>query len=72
MERMKDGAIVCNIGHFDNEIDMAYLENIKECRKLQIKPQVDKWDSEVRAFDPGSREGRLVNLGCATGIPASS
>jgi len=67
MERMKDGAIVCNIGHFDNEIDMAYLENSKECRKLQIKPQVDKWTLKSGRSILVLAEGRLVNLGCATG-----
>jgi len=67
MMGMKDEAIVCNIGHFDSEIQMAWLENNPECRKMEIKPQVDKW------FLPSGRsiivlaEGRLVNLGCATG-----
>lgn len=67
MLRMKDEAIVCNIGHFDSEIQMSWLEGNPECRKMEIKPQVDKW------FLPSGRsiivlaEGRLVNLGCATG-----
>ena len=43
MEKMKNEAIVCNIGHFDNEIDMGYLEKNPACRKTPIKPQVDKW-----------------------------
>ena len=43
MEMMKDEAIVCNIGHFDSEIDMHYLETSKFCKKENIKPQVDKW-----------------------------
>ena len=46
MEKMKDGAIVCNIGHFDNEIAMHYLENNPRCKKENIKPQVDKWTLE--------------------------
>ncbi|WP_446424636.1 adenosylhomocysteinase [Mailhella sp.] len=67
MMGMKDEAIVCNIGHFDSEIQMSWLESNPECRKMEIKPQVDKW------FLPSGRsiivlaEGRLVNLGCATG-----
>lgn len=67
MMGMKDEAIVCNIGHFDSEIQMAWLEGNPECRKMEIKPQVDKW------FLPSGHsiivlaEGRLVNLGCATG-----
>jgi len=67
MARMKDQAIVCNIGHFDNEIDVAGL---KECRWENIKPQVDHV-----IFPDGKRiillaEGRLVNLGCGTGHPS--
>jgi len=70
MLRMKNQAIVCNIGHFDNEIDMAGLKKIKGVQKENIKPQVDKW-----TFDDGHcilvlAEGRLVNLGCATGHPS--
>jgi adenosylhomocysteinase len=65
---MKDEAIVCNIGHFDNEIDMAWLN--KNTKKITIKPQVDK-----HVFSDGRAlivlaEGRLVNLGCATGHPS--
>ena len=65
---MKDEAIVCNIGHFDNEIDMAWLN--KNTKKVTIKPQVDK-----HVFSDGRSlivlaEGRLVNLGCATGHPS--
>ncbi len=70
MERMKEGAIVCNIGHFDNEIDMAYLESSKLCRKTQIKPQVDKWTLKSGRSILILAEGRLVNLGCATGHPS--
>ncbi|MCC7115986.1 MAG: adenosylhomocysteinase, partial [Burkholderiales bacterium] len=67
MKRMKNNAIVCNIGHFDNEIDVAGL---KGCRWENIKPQVDHV-----IFADGKRiillaEGRLVNLGCATGHPS--
>ena len=67
---MKDEAIVCNIGHFDLEIDVAYLENHKDVTKEEIKPQVDRY-----TFANGNSviilaEGRLVNLGCATGHPS--
>jgi len=70
MEKMKDQAIVCNIGHFDNEIEVAKLEEYKGIKKLNIKPQVDKY-----TFPAGNSiyllaEGRLVNLGCATGHPS--
>jgi adenosylhomocysteinase len=70
MKRMKDCAIVCNIGHFDNEIDMAGLKKVKGIKRVNIKPQVDKW-----VFPDGHciivlAEGRLVNLGCATGHPS--
>jgi adenosylhomocysteinase len=66
---MKHNAIVCNIGHFDTEIDMAGLAR-SDAEKMEIKPQVDLWTF------PGSHsiivlaEGRLVNLGCATGHPS--
>ena len=68
MSQMKDQAIVCNIGHFDNEIQVVQMEAISE--KLNIKPQVDKY-----TFEGGNSifllaEGRLVNLGCATGHPS--
>jgi adenosylhomocysteinase len=70
MGRMKDKAIVANIGHFDNEIDMAGLEKIDGIRKEQIKPQYHEW-----TFPDGHSvlilaEGRLMNLGCATGHPS--
>jgi adenosylhomocysteinase len=70
MSKMKDQAIVCNIGHFDNEIQVEALENYKGIKKLNIKPQVDKY-----TFPEGHEmfllaEGRLVNLGCATGHPS--
>jgi len=70
MEKMKDQAIVCNIGHFDNEIQVAPLEKYPKIKKINIKPQVDKY-----IFPNGKEiyllaEGRLVNLGCATGHPS--
>ncbi|MCU0581734.1 MAG: adenosylhomocysteinase [Syntrophales bacterium] len=70
MERMKDEAIVCNIGHFDSEIAMYYLENNPRCRKENIKPQVDRWYVESGRSILILAEGRLVNLGCATGHPS--
>jgi adenosylhomocysteinase len=68
MQAMKDNAIVCNIGHFDNEIDMAGIES--NCTRLNIKPQVDKWTFEDGHGVIILAEGRLVNLGCATGHPS--
>lgn len=70
MAKMKNNAIVCNIGHFDNEIDMEGLENYPGIKRVNIKPQVDRW-----IFPDGHgilvlAEGRLVNLGCATGHPS--
>lgn len=70
MSRMKDQAIVCNIGHFDNEIQVDALNNMLGVKKINIKPQVDKYE-----FPDGHAiyllaEGRLVNLGCATGHPS--
>jgi adenosylhomocysteinase len=70
MLRMKDQAIVCNIGHFDNEIQMDKLNSLKGINLINIKPQVDKY-----VFPDGHSifilaEGRLVNLGCATGHPS--
>lgn len=70
LNNMKDEAIVCNIGHFDNEIDMAWLESNKNCKKMQIKPQVDKWTLPSGRTIIVLAEGRLVNLGCATGHPS--
>jgi len=70
MEKMKDGAIVCNIGHFDNEIDMKYLETTPGIKKDNIKPQVDKWTLKSGRSIIILAEGRLVNLGCATGHPS--
>jgi adenosylhomocysteinase len=70
MEKMKDQAIVCNIGHFDNEIQVEALDNLNEVKKINIKDQVDKY-----TFSKGNSiyllaSGRLVNLGCATGHPS--
>jgi adenosylhomocysteinase len=70
MQKMKDQAIICNIGHFDNEIQIDGLNNLKGIKKINIKPQVDKY-----VFPDGHAifilaEGRLVNLGCATGHPS--
>ena len=70
MEKMKNEAIVCNIGHFDSEIDMRYLETSKFCKKENIKPQVDKWTLKSSRSILVLAEGRLVNLGCATGHPS--
>ena len=70
MEMMKDEAIVCNIGHFDSEVDMHYLENSKFCKKENIKPQFDKWTLKSGRSILVLAEGRLVNLGCATGHPS--
>jgi adenosylhomocysteinase len=70
MEKMKDQAVVCNIGHFDNEIQVDKLNDRKDVVRTNIKPQVDKY-----TFPTGNSifilaEGRLVNLGCATGHPS--
>jgi adenosylhomocysteinase len=70
MARMKHNAIVCNIGHFDNEIDMAGLARVPGIRKTNIKPQVDAWDFPDGHSVIVLAEGRLVNLGCATGHPS--
>ena len=67
---MKNEAIVCNIGHFDHEIEMSYLENNSKCTRDIIKPQVDKWTLESGRSIIVLAEGRLVNLGCATGHPS--
>jgi adenosylhomocysteinase len=70
MSRMKDKAIVGNVGHFDNEIDMAGLKKIEGIERINVKPQYDQW-----VFPDGHSvlvlaEGRLLNLGCATGHPS--
>jgi adenosylhomocysteinase len=70
MERMKNNAILCNIGHFDHEIDVAYLENTDSVSEDNIKPQVDKFTfADGHSIILLSR-GRLVNLGNATGHPS--
>lgn len=66
---MKDKTIVCNIGHFDNEIDMTWLNGESGAEKLEIKPQVDKYTLDGKDILVLA-EGRLVNLGCATGHPS--
>tara|TARA_Y100000758_G_C15988920_1_gene399749 strand:- start:469 stop:1008 length:540 start_codon:yes stop_codon:yes gene_type:complete len=68
-EAMKDKTIVCNIGHFDNEIDMAWLNKNHGQTKDEIKPQVDKYTVNGKDIIVLA-EGRLVNLGCATGHPS--
>ncbi len=70
MSKMKDQAIVCNIGHFDNEIQVAQMEKWAGIKKLNIKPQVDKYTYEDGHSIFLLAEGRLVNLGCATGHPS--
>jgi adenosylhomocysteinase len=70
MAQMKHNAIVCNIGHFDNEIDMAGLARYPGIKKTPIKPQVDSWDFPDGHSVIVLAEGRLVNLGCATGHPS--
>jgi adenosylhomocysteinase len=70
LDVMKNEAIVCNIGHFDSEIEIAYLKSRQDIKRVEIKPQVDKF-----VFPNGKSvivlaEGRLVNLGCATGHPS--
>ena len=67
---LKDKAIVCNIGHFDNEIDMAWLNDNYGHTKVEIKPQVDIYTLEEGKEIIVLAEGRLLNLGCATGHPS--
>ncbi|CAA6667924.1 unnamed protein product [Spirodela intermedia] len=71
MRKMKNNAIVCNIGHFDNEIDMLGLETFPGVKRITIKPQTDRWvfpDTKTGIIILA--EGRLMNLGCATGHPS--
>ena len=70
MNKMKDQAIVCNIGHFDNEIQVDELEKFPGIKKLNIKPQVDKYTFPTGNSTFLLAEGRLVNLGCAMGHPS--
>lgn len=71
MEQMKDFAIVCNIGHFDSEIDVSWLRNNQEIQEVSIKPQVDKyiWKKNGKTLILLA-QGRLMNLGCANGHPS--
>ncbi len=70
MSRMKDKAIVGNIGHFDNEIDMAALAKVEGIERINIKPQYDEWRFPDGHSVMVLAEGRLLNLGCATGHPS--
>ena len=70
MKVMPNDAIVCNIGHFDLEIDMAWLNSQKNVKKVEIKPQVDRYTFADGHSIIVLAEGRLVNLGCATGHPS--
>ncbi|KAL0358495.1 UNVERIFIED_CONTAM: Adenosylhomocysteinase [Sesamum angustifolium] len=71
MRKMKNNAIVCNIGHFDNEIDMHGLETFPGVKRITIKPQTDRWVfPDTNAGIIVLAEGRLMNLGCATGHPS--
>ena len=71
MEKMKEGAILCNIGHFDSEIDVAWLKNHPQIEESSIKPQVDRfsWKNQPKSLILLA-QGRLVNLGCAKGHPS--
>jgi adenosylhomocysteinase len=70
MDAMKDQAIVCNIGHFDSEIQVGSLYNDKSLKKINVKPQVDQFQWPNGKVLTVLAEGRLVNLGCATGHPS--
>jgi adenosylhomocysteinase len=70
LSKMKDQAIVCNIGHFDNEIQVDRLDETPGVKKVNIKPQVDRYEFEDGHSIYMLAEGRLVNLGCATGHPS--
>jgi adenosylhomocysteinase len=70
LDVMRHEVIVCNIGHFDSEIEVAYLKNRKDIRRINIKPQVDKFVYPDGKAIIVLAEGRLVNLGCATGHPS--
>ena len=70
MKQMKEKAIVCNVGHFDNEIEVERLEEQKDVEKINIKPQVDQYKFANGHSIILLAEGRLVNLGCATGHPS--
>jgi adenosylhomocysteinase len=68
--KMKDQAIVCNIGHFDNEIQVDKLNTLKGVKRINVKPQYDKYVLPNGRTIYLLAEGRLVNLGCATGHPS--
>ncbi|MBP7948664.1 MAG: adenosylhomocysteinase [Verrucomicrobiales bacterium] len=68
--KMKDQAIICNIGHFDNEIQVDRLNSLKGVKRINIKPQYDRYDLPNKRSVYLLAEGRLVNLGCATGHPS--
>jgi len=70
IEKMPNDAIICNIGHFDLEIDVAWLNDTKGIKKVEIKPQVDRYTLPSGNSVIVLAEGRLVNLGCATGHPS--
>lgn len=70
MAKMKNNAIVCNIGHFDNEIDMMGLYNDKSLKKIDVKDMVARWVWPDNHGVLVLAEGRLMNLGCATGHPS--
>jgi len=70
IQKMQNDAIICNIGHFDLEIDIAWLDNTKGIKKVEIKPQVDRYTLPSGNSVLVLAEGRLVNLGCATGHPS--
>src|SRR6202012_1434757 len=70
MNAMKTQAIVCNIGHFDSEVEVGSLYNDKTLKKVEIKPQVDQLTWPNAKVLTALAEGRLVNLGCATGHPS--
>ncbi len=70
LDMMKDNAIVCNIGHFDSEINIAYMNNRSDIKREEIKPQVDMYTFPDKKRLIILAEGRLVNLGCATGHPS--
>ncbi len=70
MDKMKSGAIVCNIGHFDSEVQVGSLYNDKSLKRVEIKPQVDQFTWPDGKIVYVLAEGRLVNLGCASGHPS--
>merc|ERR1712196_259094 len=70
MQKMRKNAIVCNIGHFDNEIDVSGINNVEGVKITQIKPQVDLYEFPNGKSIILLAQGRLVNLGCATGHPS--